>query len=314
MLRVLKHWRGWVRKRRPQKGISAQAVVRLKMERLEDRSLPSSTGPVQPGALPFADNAPWSPHANRRFVEAEPQHLLSAMYFNTASARREYVENFAGVLRTWVAEADGLGIDSDADLMTFLGNALNAKFAMTRDLLARQFPGLPDETYRLLMTMNLVHGYFAYGPVPLAGRSLEQTAHLVVGDCVEISDLLLSLVRAQGIPAHELAQSYHYLTPQGRFVASHDVVYADGMWLDAEINTAFGVNLSQLRALSPDSRLQSLLNHHQVFGFYDFYLQPQVRLHQLREGQDGGIIAFYYQYYFEGIGKGHTRIYFVPGK
>jgi hypothetical protein len=58
--------------------------------------------------------------------------------------------------------------------------------------------------------------------------------------------------------------------------------------------------------------LPSLLAQQRVFGFYNWYLNPAVRAAQLAHGQDGGILSFYYQYYFAGIGQGNTTIAFTP--
>ena len=64
-----------------------------------------------------------------------------------------------------------------------------------------------------------------------------------------------------------------------------------------------------------DEVLQALSHwRHRAFGFYDWYLQPNVRQDQLARGVDGGIIAFYYQYYLAGIGQGNTNLYYVRGR
>jgi hypothetical protein len=257
---------------------------------------------------PYAASAPWDRHAQRSFVAAQPTSLLSSMYFNTPSAYRLYVADFAGVLRGWVKAADRAGISTDVGMMSFLRRELNQYFNATRDALAGLYPGQSAHTYRLLMTMNLAHGYFPYATTYGSGRSFYQTLQLRTGDCSEIADLLQGLLRCQGIAAPELVQVYNYKTPLGRFVASHVVVYTGGMWLDAEINTAFRLQLHQLTKVPPSQRLSSLLKGDDVFGFYDLYLKPQVRLSELRHGVDGGIIAFYYQYYFAGIGQGNTSL------
>jgi hypothetical protein len=270
--------------------------------------------PYQGDQAPFDSGAPWSANANRAFVDSQPLIELQNMFFNSASTYQNYVENFYGVLRSWVHEADLLGISSDAALMPFLAGHLQAEFAQASGLLANLYPGQATETYQLLMAMNLVHGYFPYAATPhYRGLSLEQTLHLSTGDCTQIANALLGLVRAEGISARELAQVYNYPTPVGQFAANHVVVFADGLWLDAEINTAFAININTLASTNPANRLQTLLDGQHVFGFYDWYLQPQVRLNQLSQNQDGGIIAFYYQWYLEGIHQGNTLFYFVRG-
>jgi hypothetical protein len=270
--------------------------------------------PYQGDAPPYVDGAPWSATANRAFVTAQPLAELQAMDFNSESTYDTFVENYYGVLHSWVFEADLEGINSDAQLMPFLAAHMQAEFAQTRVLLASAYPGQALQTYQLLMAMNLAHGYFPYAATfHYRGLSLEQTLHLPTGDCTQIANLTLGMVRAEGIPARELGQIYNYPSPQGLFQANHVVVYANGLWLDAEINTAFAINLNTLGAIPPAARLEQLLDNQEVFGFYDWYLQPQVRLDQLAQGQDGGIIAFYYQDYLAGIGQGNTALNFVRG-
>ncbi len=318
MKSLVELWRRW---RSPgRKGVASSPAAckrRLGVEKLEDRSLPSSSDSLPAGLAtsfgrvaqgPQTDVAAWSANNNHAFVDAEPQTLLHQMYFNSPTTYQAYVHNFQGVLRDWVAQADRQGITDDASLMQFLGTHLQAEFQKTRSVLAQMYPSQSDETYHLLMDMNLAHGYYIYATVPIANRSLYVQLHLHTSDCVGIAQLLQFLVKADGIPARQLVQSYHYQSALGPFIASHDVVYAGGFWLDAEINTAFRLNLAQLVRIPPNQRLESLFEHHRVYGFYDWYLQPQVRQAQLARGLDGGIIAFYYQYYLGGIGQGRTEL------
>jgi hypothetical protein len=262
--------------------------------------------------VPYAPGAPWSAQANRAFVDAQPAIELQEMDFNSPLTYSTYVENFYGVLRSWIHEADLDGITSDAALTPFLAQHMQSLYAQTRVALESVYPGQRQATYELLMAMNLAHGYYVYGPIPhYRGLSLDQTLHLRVGNCTQIADALAGLVQAEGIPARELGQVYNYQTPLGLFQASHVSVYANGLILDAEINVAFAVNLKALGQVSPAARLPALLDSQRVFGFYNWYLQPQVRLNQLARGQDGGILSFFYQYYFAGIGQGDTALTFV---
>jgi hypothetical protein len=271
--------------------------------------------PYRGDTTPFTATAPWDPSNNRTFLAGEPAGLLQAMFFNTPQSYRTFMDNFYGVVHSWVHEADLDGISNDADLMNFLGRHLDAEFAQTRNLLARLYPGQSAQSYRLLMAMNLAHGFYEYGTPPLdRGLNIERTLHQKIGCCTQLADLELILIRAQGIPARELAQAYNYQTPDGQIAATHVVVYAGGLWLDAEINTAFVVNLNTLGRISPFSRLSNLLAADRVLGFYNWYLQPQVRAEQLARGVDGGIIAFYYDYYFAGYHNGASLVYFERGK
>jgi Transglutaminase-like superfamily len=299
---------------------TAAPAVRLRLENLEERCLPSTAAALPPGvAVTFSrlqDGSPhriaaaWAANNNHAFIDAQPQALLQNMDFNTAATYRIYTQYFHGVLRGWVAQADQQGITSDAGLTQFLAGRLQAQFQKTRGVLVRMYPSHNDQTYRLLMAMNLVHGFYTYATVPPIQRSLYAKLHLRAGDCAEIAQLLQAVVQAEGIPARQLVQSYNYPSALGPFIASHDVVYAGGLWLDAEINTAFRLDLARFEGIAPAQRLNSLFDSNRVFGFYNWYLQPAVRQAQLSHGLDGGIIAFYYQYYFAGIGQGHTQLTF----
>jgi transglutaminase-like putative cysteine protease len=282
------------------------ARVRLAVESLEARTVPTANSALPP----FLPGAPWSLTSNRAFVTAQPIGMLQAMYFNTPASYATYLDYFQGTLHHWVLEAEHAKISSNTGLVRYLGNQENAFFGQVNGVLASLYPGQTAQTYRLLMAMNLADGYYVYASTPGSGRSVYQQLQLRTGDCTEIANLLSILVRAQGIPAQELAQSYNYATPTGPFVSSHVVVYAGGLWLDAEINIAFKASLSQLHQTPPAQRLENLLADQQVFGFYNWYLQPQVRASELAHGLDGGILAFYYQYYFQGIGSGNSIVYF----
>jgi hypothetical protein len=273
------------------------------------------SAPYRGDTIPYTSSAPWDPNNNRALLAAEPANLLQGMDFNAPSSYRAFVENFYGVVHSWAHEADLDGISNDAALMAFLGRHLDAEYTATRGLLARLYPGQTDETYRLLLAMNLAHGFYVYGTPPLIrGLNIERTLHQRIGCCTQLADLELILIRAQGFKAQELAQAYNYVSPGGLITATHVVVYAGGHWLDAEINTAFAVNLNKLAQVSPFDRLTNLLDSRAALGFYNWYLQPQVRQDQLSRGVDGGIIAFYYQYYFAGFHNGKSLVYFERGK
>jgi hypothetical protein len=276
------------------------------LEPLEGRITPS-------GALaPYQRGAPWSDRANRAFVDAQPPELLQRMYFNSPSAQKFYASYFKRPLRRWVHSADREGLKTDAELLQFLGARLKAHFRVTHRHLRRLYPGQSPDTYRLLMAMNLAHGYYSYATVRGPNRNVFRTLHMRAGDCTEIGHLMTVLAKAQGIHARTLGQSYNYPTPQGKFVASHVVAYAGGLWLDAEINVAFALDFRNLARIRPASRLEALLNRRRVFGFHNEYLRPPVRLAQLSRGLDGGILSFYYKYYFAGIGNGHTQLTLQP--
>jgi hypothetical protein len=127
-------------------------------------------------------------------------------------------------------------------------------------------------------------------------------------DCSEIAALTAALIKLQGINADHLSAMFDYSTRMGPAYAGHDIVYAAGMWVDAQINVAFAVDLSAIAAVPPEQRLSTLLDAGQVYGFYNWYLKPEVRQNQLDHGLDGGILAFYYYWYFAGIGQGNSTV------
>jgi len=270
--------------------------------------------PYRGDVVPYAAGAPWDPQNAHSFIDAQSPAQLAAMDFNSAGTYKTYVESFYGVLHSWVTEADLRGIRSNAALTQFLGAHLQALFPEVRGVLARAYPGLSDQSYRLLMAMNLAHGDYLYATTYGTRRAVTTLLHLKTGDCTEIADLEALLVRAQGIPARIVGQIYSYQSPAGYVGAQHVVAYAGGLWLDAEINTAFQVDLAHLAAVPPYSRLPDLLSAHRVYGFYNWYLQPQVRAEQLARGLDGGILGFYYLYYFAGFANGNSQVYFERGK
>jgi hypothetical protein len=306
--------RGW------QRGTSPAAVCRPAVEVLEERAVPAGHGrTVQagtaPGAVPlppYAAGAPWPPNAAHTYIDAQSQAALQAMYFNSPSSLAVYTQNFQGVLRQWVASANHAGIASNAALVQYLGKQLASYYPRVEPVLAGIYPGQSDQTYRLLMAMNLADGYFTYGTSYASGGPLRKLLNSSVGDCTEIAVLLATLVRSEGYPAQLISQTYDYFTPLSHFQAGHAAVYAGGLWLDAEINTAFALGVRDLLTISPPQRLPSLLAHDRVFGFYNWYLNPSVRAAQLAQGLDGGILSFYYQFYFAGMGQGHTVIAFLP--
>ncbi len=304
------------------------------MEALEVRQLPSvaASPPVPLGraqgaaAQPLAPiaasgpsaavslvNSPvWAPSNSRAFATSVPAQLLEESYFNSPQTYRFYRSYFHGVLQQWVAQADQQGITDNNGLVQFLGARMQTYFGQTRKHLATFYPGQTLETYQLLMAMNLAHGYFTYDTIPKADRSYDEILHLQAGDCVEIAQLLTILLHAEGVAARDLGLVDNFETNLGQFVSGHVLVNAGGLWLDAETNTAYALSLQQIERVPPAERLQTLFDAGRVFGFYNWYLQPQVRQKDVAIGQDGGIVAFYYQYYLEGIGQGNTKVYYLP--
>ncbi len=269
-------------------------------------------GPYFGERLPFTADAPWIPSNARGFVKALSYNQLRRLYFNSSNTYTSFVENYKDVLRSWISEADAAGVRTEAQLKTFLTRKLDEHFLAVRPLLAAQHPGLTDRDYRLLMAMNLAHGHLVYATAHSDGRSIWKTVRLALGDCSEIADLCAALARLQGLDARLLGASMNFNSSQGPFVSGHQLVYVPGLWLlDAEINLAFRVDLNRLSNVASPYRLQSLFDSRSVFGFYNWYLKPDVRQEQLSRSLDGGIIAFYYQYYLEAIARDNSNFYFM---
>jgi hypothetical protein len=126
--------------------------------------------------------------------------------------------------------------------------------------------------------------------------------------CTQIAQLAASFAQLQGIPAQVISLTTTGQTPLGEFDGSHSFVSAGGMWLDPQCNIAFNFDPAGIQAISPFQRLTSLLSSGNVYGFYNWYLNPPVRNEQLSRGQDAGTVAFAWYYYFAALGP-DTSVY-----
>jgi hypothetical protein len=260
--------------------------------------------------IAYAPGSPWLVDFARSFIDAQAPTQLAQMTFNSPSRYVTFVENFKDVVKSWVKEADLAGVRSDQGLKAFLGQHLAVHFNAVRPVLARAYPRRTDRVYRMLMAMNLATGSVRYATTYSNGRSLYRTMHLTTGDCSELTDITVGLLRAEGFPARPLGIVLSYQSAAGFVGATHQVAYVPGMWLDAETNVALGASLPQIGSIAGPARLQWLLDRHLVFGFYNWYLHPDVRQEQLNRGLDGGAIVYYYRYYLGGIGLGGSRLSF----
>lgn len=256
----------------------------------------------------YNSTAPWLPSFPREYVIGLPSAYQRKMFFNSKSTFEDYALNYQGLLRRWLTEAQGLGQTSLSSFRLFLRDKLDSLFVRVLPDLQARYSGLTSSQYRLLMSMNLVHGHYLFGTTWTKNWNVLQLIRLGTGDCSEHADLIWELAELQGIPAITLSLGVNYRTNYGQFVSGHMVAYAEGLWLDPEINMAIQLNFPQLLRWSPSSRLSNLLNSGQTYGFYNWYLAPHVRAEQLSRGQDGGVIAFYYHYYFEGMGQGGSTL------
>ncbi len=265
---------------------------------------------------PYLPNSPWSKNYSRTMVNATPLSIQRQMDFNNQAFFNLYVYHFRSELRRWQSQAAILGlIGNTTAFHQFLATKLDAKFTETRDLLASVYPGLTDDQYRVLMTLNLASGDFTYGALP-AIPSLSQLIVTPIGNCYHDANLVRALLLIQGIPAVQYHLAYDFPVSWGRFVSMHNLVFADGLLLDGEVNLALNIgSLNQLLSMAPYSRLTTLLSAGDVYGFYDWLNYPPVRAEQLSRGFDGGILSWVYRYMLAGIDQGNTvvtKVSFLP--
>jgi hypothetical protein len=257
---------------------------------------------------PYLPSAPKTQVNTSNFVKSTGPTALSKLNFNNAKTFNDFVNNFYGVLRGWTDEAGAAGLTSNDDFDNFLQPKLDALFLQVRGLLASYYPGLDDTKYRLLMAMNLADGYYRFD----SGVSWTRTFDLFnapEGCCTQLASLVVTMADIMGITAQQYEVDINYNTVFGQFLDGHQVVIADGMILDPESNLAFNIgSLVSFVAIPPANRLIQLLQTNNVYGFYNWLDYPPIRAEQLSRGQDGGAIAFYYRYFFAGIGQGNSSM------
>jgi hypothetical protein len=257
---------------------------------------------------PYASGAPWNPDFPRKFVQATSSWLHSQMNFNSRSTFTNYVYTYFGVLRGWITEAYVLGITEHDALQAFLLVKLNEKFAEVRPTLEIAYPGLTENKYRVLMSMNLSSGHFRFAPGRVV-RSLFDLLAVNDGNCAHLARTVQELTIIQGMTPRHIALLENFGTPYGQFSTGHNLTMVEGMIVDAEINVAFDIGTSgAFWNISGPSRLPRLFVDHKVYGFYNWLNSPPVRAEQLARGEDGGAIAYYYWFYLWGLDSGSTRI------
>lgn len=258
---------------------------------------------------PYLSGAPWNPNNSRQFVDATPMWIHRRMDFNNRRNFYIYVYNFRYELRRWVGEARVRGLTDTPSLREFLAEKLEAKFIESRPLLESLYPGLTETKYRLLLSLNLAHGYYVFGG-GASYRSVWALVNGTVGGCDHLAYLVLELAGLLGVDAKHYALIVAYDTPFGRFGTGHNLVLADGMLLDAEVNVAFDIGaFGAISKSAPLSRLPALLASQKVYGFYDWLNYPPVRSEQLSRNQDGGVLSWLYQFILGGFSRGATRIW-----
>jgi hypothetical protein len=274
---------------------------------------PPAASPPDPSVAP-PDTPPWvygQGNLTLQWFTNQPSSLVQAMFYNTTANYNTFVNYFYGYVQSWTAQADAQGITGEAQLEAFFTQQLNAEFQATQGVLAAAYPGLTETQYRLLMSMNLVDGFYTYNTPSTTATDLYSLLHMPgnIGSCSEIAQLTAAFAQLQGISAQVIGLNIDFTVNGSEFYSAHQVVSADGMWLDAQTNIAFNFDPVAIQSLSPYQRLPSLLNSGNVYGFYNWYLNPSVRAQQLAAGQDGGSGAFDWYYYLAGLGQGTTTYY-----
>jgi hypothetical protein len=257
---------------------------------------------------PYRKDAVWFQGFNKTFIDNLPRYMLEALFFNNKDTFSNFVKNYKNTLKVWAKEARNNDLKNPNDIQTFFRAKLTDYFSRVRNDLIRLYPGLTENQYKLLMIMNLAHGNYEFATQTDEPNNLLELVEFIKGDCSELEDLTASLANLLGIEGKYLGLYYDYNTPIGVFSSGHQVFYAEGLWIDSEINTAFKINFEQFLKVKSSERLDYLINNKLIYGFYDWYLNPKVRKEQLLYNQDGGTIAFYYYYYFEGIDQGKSNM------
>jgi len=277
---------------------------------------------------PYQAGAPWYTGFSRSLFQAIPFSIDQALFVNNAQTYLPFATYFEGTLTNWLAQANQQGITDLSDFQAFLAQQLTALFQTTSAYFQALYPGLSNNQYQLLMIMNLVHGHYQFGTVSTpSDENVQQLIALQEGCCTQEAALTERLAAIMGISGATINLQVNFHGPYGLVYAGHYIFYADGLWIDAETNTAYGINLDSSLGFTPDpadepgsityetllsyspyQRLQALLNLNLVYGFYDYLLKPDVRQQQINSGNDGGVIAFYYYHYLAGLRMGFSSL------
>ncbi len=257
---------------------------------------------------PYRNDAPWYNGFNRLYINNVPRSFHEALFFNDRETFEEFVVRYKDVLKLWASEARSMNLEQPKDIQQFFREKLIKCYENNKEYLIALYPGLTEKQYKLLITMNLVHGNYDFDTQTKKTKNLLELVELEKGDCSELGDLVASLAFLQGVEGDFLGLNCDYQTTLGHFHAGHRIFYAEGLWLDPEINIAFKFNLEEFQKTEPSKRLSALIQQKSILGFYNWYINPEVRTKQLENNQDGGTIAFYYYYYFKGINQGNSSI------
>ncbi len=273
---------------------------------------------------PYSQGAPWSPNNSKTFVNALPNSMHQAMFFNDKNTFNEFVTRYKDRIRQWSNDfLKSPGNKSDEELAEFLEQRLHESYSQNLSFLRSKYTGLTDRQYIVLNAMNLVHGHFDFGLPEFYNTDSKPIDFclLTFGDCSEYANLLFNLLELQNIPAKIVGYTWNFDTSllyqsgtSGNFQAGHQLVWSEGMLVDSEINVAFDVEGDyELRNRSIENPLIDMIDNHKIYGFYNWLLKPDIRKEQLARNMDGGIIAFYYHYYLAGLHKGKSyRQSFLP--
>ncbi len=261
-------------------------------------------------AAPWTPGAPFAPSVNQVLFNNLSPTLLQKLYFNNALTYQDYALNYMGVLRGWLADTEVQALP-DAAIPGYILAKLNALFPNVVNDLSTLYPGLTQEQYRLLMTMNLVQGYYEYTTTSYSGYDLVDLLRLTQGDCSESAELFRALALLQGVPSQHVSWVINYVSPEAGTEVQmlHAMVVADGMVFDPLENIAMQIDLNFLqKAVPPEDRLAYLLNNHLLYGFYNWNLKPEIRQVYVEQNNDPGILPSFYYYLLEGMGQGSSTV------
>ncbi len=271
---------------------------------------------------PYLSHAPWLDQSgSRRHIDHLPREFHEALFFNSQATFEAFTSKYKDVYATWLGDIKRLRYPRKR-AWEFVRDRLNKNFHRNVEFIRSTYAGLTPKQYKVLDVMNLVHGYFRFGTFNT--RLGKQTAVQVndLGDSSEIANLVSTLLTLWEIPHRIIGYAWRFESHAwkstlalGDFFAGHQLVQAAGLIVDGETNMAFHVGDNyQLTGIAPERRLSELIAEHRIYGFYNWFLKPEVRAEQLKRGVDGGIIAFFYYYYLYGTDQAdsHQMSYLPP--
>ena len=291
-----------------------------------------STFSADPTILPSYHQS-WDPTVNYDAFRALNPSMQNAAIFNHATSRRVYEDHFLRQLRDWAIAADDAGVTS-AGITTFMATRLQNHYPTVRANLAAAYPGLTEEQYKALMIQCLVNCFYGYGsdngyatnvgPYRTRSRELYDLLHLHTGHCGTMAELVRLLGQAMGLNIRNVGVATDFTSYTGYYIYSHHAFNllldsrGQHTTIDAQSNIALGVRRLVLSRMANGhdlavggngdgmyvaeygiNRFQVLRNRSQVYGFYSYYMDEDVRLTAVYRHADASAINFFYNYFLE---------------